>query len=367
MERERIVQVFFFGILALMLYELYRILSPLLTPIGWALLLAFIAHPALVELNRLVRRRSLAALIITVVVSLVVVLPALWLSGRLVAEAQTLYAAISELVQGGKLSDISKWMLQSRLGAAAATMLEKHGLSLQDEAQKLAIEGARLTRDYIIEHGTAVATNVVTIVFHFAIGLITFFYVLRDGESYYESLRYLTPLHEQDKAAVFESLRATLSAVIRGMMLGALLDGVMIGIAYMVCGLPYWVFLALLTAACGLLPVGGTVLVWLPAAAYLAYTGGWAWAIGLVVWSTIAVTVIDNFIKPLAMRHGTGLPTLALFFGLIGGIEVYGPLGLFAGPAVLAVFGALLTVYRRTYVAAGGEEAADMEQTDSKT
>lgn len=367
MERERIVQVFFFGILGLMLYELYLILSPLLTPIGWALLLAFIAHPALVRLNRLVKQRSLAALIITAVVSLVVVLPALWLSGRLVAEAQTLYTTISELVRGRELSDAANWLLNTRLGASVATILEKHGLNLQDEVQRAAIEGARLTRDYIIEHGTTVATNVVTIVFHFAIGLITFFYVLRDGESYYETLRYLTPLHEQDKVVVFESLRATLSAVIRGMMLGALLDGGVIGLAYLVCGLSYWVFLAVLTAGCGLLPVGGTAFVWLPAAGYLAYTGAWPWAIGLVVWSTIAVTVIDNFIKPLAMGHGAGLPTLALFFGLIGGIEVYGPLGLFAGPAVLAVFGALLTVYRRTYVAVGEEAATDMGEPGGKT
>jgi predicted PurR-regulated permease PerM len=69
----------------------------------------------------------------------------------------------------------------------------------------------------------------------------------------------------------------------------------------------------------------------------------------LAVWSTIALAVIDNFIKPLAMRHGTGLPTLALFFGLAGGIEAYGPIGIFAGPAVISIFAALVRVYERTY------------------
>ena len=65
----------------------------------------------------------------------------------------------------------------------------------------------------------------------------------------------------------------------------------------------------------------------------------------------MALAVIDNFIKPLAMRHGTGLPTLALFFGLAGGLEAYGPIGIFAGPAVIAIFVALLRVYERIYVA----------------
>ena len=57
------------------------------------------------------------------------------------------------------------------------------------------------------------------------------------------------------------------------------------------------------------------------------------------------------------MRHGTGLPTLALFFGLAGGIEAYGPIGIFAGPAVIAIFAALLKVYERTYVV---DEAEDI-------
>ena len=74
--------------------------------------------------------------------------------------------------------------------------------------------------------------------------------------------------------------------------------------------------------------------------------------------TVIAVCLLGGFRvlragEPIAMRHGTGLPTVALFFGLAGGIEAYGPLGLFAGPAVIAIFGALLQVYRRTYAGTG--------------
>jgi predicted PurR-regulated permease PerM len=97
------------------------------------------------------------------------------------------------------------------------------------------------------------------------------------------------------------------------------------------------------------MPLGGTALVWIPATLYLGYASGWSAAIGLVIWCSIALAVIDNFIKPLAMGHGTGLPTLALFLGLLGGLEVYGPLGLFAGPAIMAVFAALVRVYQKSY------------------
>jgi predicted PurR-regulated permease PerM len=175
---------------------------------------------------------------------------------------------------------------------------------------------------------------------------------LRDGESYYAGLRELTPLHEEDKAAVFETLRATLSSVMRGLMLTAVVDGAALGLAYLALGVPYWAFLAILTAAGGLLPFGGTAIVWIPVACYLAVVTGWGAAVILVAWAALALLIVDNFIKPIAMRHGTGLPTVALFFGLAGGIEAYGPLGIFAGPAVIAIFGALLRVYRRSYAGA---------------
>jgi predicted PurR-regulated permease PerM len=72
-------------------------------------------------------------------------------------------------------------------------------------------------------------------------------------------------------------------------------------------------------------------------------------AVGLVIWCSVALAIIDNFIKPLAMKHGTGLPTIALFFGILGGLEAYGPLGLFLGPAIMSIFASLLRVYRKEY------------------
>jgi predicted PurR-regulated permease PerM len=355
MDRERIIVLFFFGFLAVITYELYAVLSPFVMPIAWAILLAFLAHPALIVLNRRIKSRTTCAFLLTVVVALGVVLPAVWLSARLVHEAQTLYAGISAVATKGGLHRTSDWIRNTRPGAWIDTILARRGVKLDDEVHFLAIQGAKATSDYIVANGGAVASNVASFLFHFGIALLTFFYLLRDGESYYEGLRELTPLHEEDKAAVFETLRITLSSVMRGLMLTALLDGVSLGLGYLVLGVPYWALLAILTAAAGLLPIGGTAVVWVPIAIYLAFAVGWGYAVAMALWATITLAIVDNFIKPIAMRHGTGLPTLALFFGLAGGIEAYGPLGIFAGPAVVAIFAALLRVYRRTYVS---EDAA---------
>ncbi|MEA2678445.1 MAG: hypothetical protein QOK03_167, partial [Candidatus Binataceae bacterium] len=271
MNQERIVQVFFFGFLALITWELYQVFEPFLMPIAWAILLAFLAHPALIELDRHLHSRTTSALLITIIVALGVVLPAVWLSERLISEAQTLYGAISGLSTKGGLDRIGAWLRETTMGARLEDMLARHGIRLDDEIKTVVAQSAKVTSDYVLAHGTSAASNVAGYLLHFGIALLTFFYLLRDGESYYESLVALTPLHTQDKAAIFDTLRSTLSSVMRGLMLTAVLDGVTIGLGYLVLGVPYWAFLALLTAAAGLLPFGGTTLVWVPVLIYLAY------------------------------------------------------------------------------------------------
>lgn len=345
MDRERIARIFFFGFLAVMGYELYLLLSPFLVPIAWAMLLAFIANPAMLPLLRAVRSRTAAALILTAVLALLLAMPA-WLSGRLAVEASK---AVSlgqfmrhGLAQAGSQALPPSWM------ASIEGWLEKLGLPLEN-VQRWMSEGSRYLADYFTANAATIARNLVTFIVDLGIMLFSFFYLLRDGEEYYDFVRSLTPLNEDDKALVFETLRTMLSSTVRGLLMTALFEGVLLGLGYLVTGLPDWLLLGAASGAAGLLPVGGTAIIWVPAGIYLWATAGWGWAVGLLIWGAIVVVVIDNLLKPMTVGQGSDLPAVALFFGITGGLEVYGPLGIFAGPAVIAVFAALIRVYRRSY------------------
>src|SRR6516164_4141522 len=133
MNRERIIVVFFFAFLALITYELYALFAPFLTPIAWAILLAFLVHPALTTLNSIVRSRTICAAILTIVIALGVVLPATWLSARLLHEVQTLYAEISMVTPNHELQGASDWIRRTRFGLAGAQWLDRHGVRLEDE------------------------------------------------------------------------------------------------------------------------------------------------------------------------------------------------------------------------------------------
>ena len=357
MDRERIVQIFFFGFLALIAYFLYQILQPFLIPILWAMLLAFLFNPLMVHAHRYVRSRSLAAALLTVATALIVIIPSIWFMVRLAQEAEALSTLVSAKVGGGDWSKLlADWTAHLPFADRVNASLARMNIA-QHDVQDTAVSAAKFVSQYLATHVTAAARNLMAVIWDFSILIFVLFYFLRDGESYYEGLRNLTPLHEEDKHAVFETLRKTLSSVMRGLMLTAGLQALTIGLGLLVFGVPYWAFLSVLTAVFGVMPIGGTALVWVPAAAYLAYASGWSTAIGLVIWCSVAVAAIDNFIKPWAMRHGTELPTIALFLGVAGGLYAYGLIGLFAGPAVISIFMALLQAFGRTYGAAKREAA----------
>jgi predicted PurR-regulated permease PerM len=349
MDRERIVQLFLLGSLGVMAYELYRILQPFLIPVVWAMLLAFIFHPLMVKAEHYMHQRTLAALSITLVIALVAIVPALWLSTLLAGEAHSLYTQAYAISQEGGISKFREIALHSRIGTALSKLLLRVGLKLDEELPKVALEASRMTSDTMVGYVTGTFKNLAAFVIDFFLTLMILYYLLRDGEAYYHAFRQMTPLHEDDKHAVFESLRVTLSSVMRGLLVTSVLQALMIGVGMAVTGVPYWAFLSLATAAFGLFPIGGTALVWLPATAYLAYADGWIRALVLLSWCAVSVAVIDNLIKPQLTGRGTGLPTLAVFLGIAGGLEAYGILGLFVGPAVIAVLASLLRAYNKTY------------------
>src|SRR5258708_22262666 len=293
MDRERLVQLFFFGFLALMAYELYELMLPFLTPLAWGILLAFMAHPLLEWVEKVVKRRSLSTAIISVVVALVVILPAIWASGRLVVEAQALYTQATVMVNTGGVTKLHDWAVNTDLGAWINKKMADRGYKLDQELPKLTLQAAQITSNYVAKNATQAAKNVFGFIIDFGIALLAFFYLLRDGDYYYKALRDLTPLHEDDKKAIFDTLRTTRSSVMRGLMLTAVLQGVSIGIGMLIFGMPYWLFLAIASSAAGLMPIGGTALVWLPATVYLGFASGWSSAIGLIIWCSIALAVID--------------------------------------------------------------------------
>jgi predicted PurR-regulated permease PerM len=109
------------------------------------------------------------------------------------------------------------------------------------------------------------------------------------------------------------------------------------------------VLLTALTALLALFPFGGTALVWGPVVIYLFWIGPIWKAVVMLAWGVGVVTMVDNFLKPLLIGQGAQLPTLFLFFSILGGLAAYGFIGIFLGPILLAILLTAIQIYREEY------------------
>lgn len=144
----------------------------------------------------------------------------------------------------------------------------------------------------------------------------------------------------------------TVTAVVRSMFVTALVQGTLAGAGFAVAGLPVPILLALVTAINSFIPFLGAASVWFPASIWLILQEEYLKGIGLGLYGFLVISMIDNFIKPLLIGESTKIPVFLLFFTILGGLQVYGVLGIFLGPIILSLGMAFLTIYREIYLSA---------------
>jgi predicted PurR-regulated permease PerM len=293
-------------------------------------------------------RRGLAALALVLTVTVVVVLPSFLLGSLLVREATGAYRRLQEAVQGGELAGLVEQLQGSRLGGLwlhLAPLFDRLSIDLSD----LLLRATNWVSDQIVGQATALARNALLSVVNFALMLVALFFFFRDGEAMAARVRDLLPMERAHKEAVAGRLYATLTAVVQSMLVTAVTQGVLAGLGYWVSGLRFSVFLGFITGLASFLPLAGPAFVWSGAALYLALTGHVGHAVGLAVWGVLAVSTADNWIKPLFIGGRANLPTFPLLISILGGLSVYGFLGVFLGPVVLGILFAFVEIYREEY------------------
>jgi len=161
-------------------------------------------------------------------------------------------------------------------------------------------------------------------------------------------IKHLTPLREEQQERIIENLRLISKSVLVGGFLVAALQGVAGGIGLAIVGIPplFWGTVMAFTA---FVPVVGPSLVWIPAVFVLLFHDEWKSALFLALWCSVLVSSIDTFLRPFLMGGTAGVPTMFLFFAILGGIQVFGILGLLYGPLILAFAVVMLKIYADEY------------------
>jgi predicted PurR-regulated permease PerM len=234
--------------------------------------------------------------------------------------------------------------------------VELAGLNLQIDWKGLLVEGAKVSSGALVAQVTGVAQNLLLFVANVIVVLISLFFFLRDGADFCHRLRKLLPMDQEHQERLFGNIVNAMTAVVHGCLVVAIIQGLLSGVAYWLLGVPFAIIWGVVTAFFALLPVGGTTIVSVPASIYLFLQGETVRALILLAWSLGVVGTVDNILKPMFIGSRLKLPILLLFFGILGGLAVFGALGLILGPVLFALLAALLDLYSEEYGTASGEK-----------
>jgi predicted PurR-regulated permease PerM len=197
--------------------------------------------------------------------------------------------------------------------------------------------------------------------------LFTLYYLLRDAERIMPAVRRSLPLSDEQVDVVFRRTSDVISASVNGVLVIAAIQGFLGMIAFLIVGLPSALLWGVVMFLLSTIPMAGAAVVWVPAAIYLAFTGHWVKAIFLVAWGSLVIGLIDNLLRPKLVGQRAKLHELIIFFAVLGGLQVFGVLGLFVGPVVAAIALALVEVFHRgNEAAAAGESRSENREARSE-
>jgi len=317
----------------------FMVLNELLISLIWAVIIAYVMWPPYHWLRfQLKNKAALSAAIMTIIIATVISLTVFWLVAMLQDEIKFAYQslAINFIQESPQLPDfIAKipW-----LGLYSQEWLDR----LASDRSELIIQVADWTKQWLgglAKFISGMGQNAIKL----GVILVTVFFCFRDGKEIIKQLQQgLVQYLGKYQHVYLRAAGSTTRAVVYGLVLAALGQGLLAGIGYTVADVKAPVLFGALTALLALIPMGAT-LVWLPMGITLVLMDQLWTGLGLLLWGFLVVSTVDNVIRPLVISGASRVPFLVVLFGVLGGLKTFGAVGLFLGPVILAV---LLSVWQ---------------------
>jgi predicted PurR-regulated permease PerM len=355
----RVTGIIFFGLLALMLlYAAFVILRPFITAILLGAILVTLTFRVYVRVrDRLKGRAALAAVLMLVAVTLLIVLPFTIIGILLVQQADTVFQ---------KLQSVDAQQILHRLDITSRLRWIQHYVPTFEPAtlspERLLLPAVRLIPAWVASHGAEVVGGVAGLVLDFALVLLSAYFFYVEGETILRELFVLSPLPSRHDREIATQFKEVIDATFLGQISSTLAQGVATGIGLAIVGVPGALFWGAVVAIFGLLPMAGAALVWVPAAIYLYISAsmgerGYWQPIFLTVWGLLVVQLIDHIVRPWVMRGKSQLPAIPLLFAVLGGLHAFGFVGLVIGPLVFSLLMTIIDIYKHSFQIRGSDGA----------
>ena len=310
------------------------ILQPFFSAIVGAIVLAVVTEIPHNWLSRHIRSRTLCATVALILVILAVIVPGFFLAQELGEQALSAVVSLRNPNAQNLLTDY--------IGnhPALANRIEIFSASIDVN------NAARTTAAYVGSKAAIILGNSIHLITEMVVMLFLLFFLFRDRQLALAALRSIIPLREDETTQLLERIDDTIYATFLGRLAIALVQGVLAGLAFWALGVPGVILWALTLTAFAMIPAFGAFLVWGPIAIYLGLNGHWGKAALLAIWGGLIVSTIDNILYPILIGGHLRAHTATILLSILGGIAVFGPIGIILGPVLFTIATALLDIWR---------------------
>lgn len=305
---------------------------------------AAISRPIYHWLADLLRgRRSLASVLTLVLIVVVVVVPLGVLTGVVTGQAiKVSQSAVpwvkTQLNQPGAVTQwLSSLPFYDQIAPHSELIFKKAGELVGSIGQ------------FLVNNLSSAAVGAVNFLFMLFVWLYTMYFFLMDGEKLLEKILYYLPLQDHDEQQMLERFTSVTRATLKGTAVIGILQGGLAGLAFWAVGIPSATFWGVIMVVLSIIPSVGTAVVWLPAVFILGFGGAVGKAVGLFVFCALVVGSLDNLLRPILVGKDTQMHELMIFFGTMGGIYMFGMLGVIIGPIIAALFVTIWEIYGQAF------------------
>ncbi|MFA6463559.1 MAG: AI-2E family transporter [Candidatus Paceibacterota bacterium] len=342
MKEKKLEIYLFFILLAIALYLTFSILAPYLQVLSLALVFAVIFEPLYKKIQKIMGGwNSVAAMITVTLIIIVVLIPIILYGMALSGEIRNLYTSF--------FTSNNSTDLISTFTTNANIFIQKHS----PFAYQAPVFDVSQTQEYIFSvfawvrgHFGDIFSGLTTFFIDLLLLIVSFYFLLRDGEILKKFVVNISPFNDQRDEEILGRLKKAIMSVVKGSLLIALVQGFLTGLGFYMFGIPSALLWGGVAAIASLVPSVGTSLVIVPGIIYLFATGQTAGWIGLLIWSIMSVSFIDNILASYLVGRGARVHPLLVLLSALGGISYFGPLGFIFGPVIVSFLFALFDIYK---------------------
>ncbi|MBF0564973.1 MAG: AI-2E family transporter [Nitrospirae bacterium] len=321
-------------------YLSFNVVLPFLNAIGWAIVLGIVFYPMYAFINRFVRLRMVASAITLFILIFIIVGP---FSYMLILLGKEL-GNVKEYIERGELFDVNKIMMSKPYLWIVDKVNLKNNL-IEFDFNTFLLDNISKVKGFIVPQITSGLKNIMGVIVDFFIMVFTLYFFFMDGPLFIQKIMGYLPFSDKHKERIANQIKDMVISSIYGVVVVSVTQGVLSGIVFYFLDVHSPVLLGAATLIFSLIPFGAAA-VWGTIDIFLFLDGSIVKGVALLLAGTFGISMVDNILRPVFLSGRTNVPVLIVFISVLGGLKMFGLIGLIMGPLVLVLFVSFFEIYR---------------------